>query len=65
MVSTPDPKVSLTSPRYQGACRINDQDETGFSALHAAASYRQSELLRWLIEQGGDANLVTTELVSA
>ncbi len=42
----------------QGECGVNDQDQTGYSALHAAASYGHAVLLCWLVNQGGDVKLV-------
>lgn len=40
---------------------INQQDEYGFSPLHAAVSYSQVELLRYVLEQGGDVNIRDAE----
>lgn len=40
---------------------VNQQDENGFSPMHAAASYGQVELLRELISLGGDVHLRDAE----
>ena len=32
----------------QGTNKVNDQDDSGYSALHAAASYGHAVLLCWL-----------------
>jgi len=42
----------------QGECKINDQDESGNSAMHAACSYGHTVLLCWMINEGGDVNLL-------
>eukprot|EP00658_Telonema_sp_P-2_P079398 TRINITY_DN7657_c0_g1_i2.p1 TRINITY_DN7657_c0_g1~~TRINITY_DN7657_c0_g1_i2.p1 ORF type:complete len:197 (+),score=56.33 TRINITY_DN7657_c0_g1_i2:90-680(+) len=36
---------------------VNDQDDSGYSALHAAASYGHAVLLCWLVNEGGDVTL--------
>ena len=40
---------------------VNQQDEFGFSPMHAAASYSQVEMLRVLLGLGGDVNLRDAE----
>lgn len=40
---------------------VNQQDENGFSPMHAAASYNQVELLSVLISLGGDVHLRDAE----
>jgi ankyrin repeat protein len=41
----------------EGGVPINAQDETGFSPIHAAASYGQLDLLQYLVENGADVHL--------
>ena len=36
---------------------VNEQDNNGYSAIHAAASYGHEELIRYLISNGADVNL--------
>ncbi|KAG9063627.1 hypothetical protein KI688_003738 [Linnemannia hyalina] len=40
---------------------INAQDEFGYSALHAAASYGHKELITYLLENGADVNIQDPE----
>ncbi|KAF9134787.1 hypothetical protein BGW39_005874 [Mortierella sp. 14UC] len=40
---------------------INAQDEFGYSALHAAASYGHKELITYLLENGADINIQDPE----
>ena len=40
-----------------GAHVVNEQDNNGYSAIHAAASYGHEELIRYLISIGADVNL--------
>lgn len=35
----------------------NDADEHGYTPMHAAAAYNHVELLRFLVERGGNVNL--------
>ncbi|TIA73818.1 hypothetical protein E3P92_03594 [Wallemia ichthyophaga] len=37
---------------------VNTLDENSYSTLHAATSYSHSDLLRYLIEKGGNVNIV-------
>ncbi|TIA88768.1 hypothetical protein E3P99_02405 [Wallemia hederae] len=37
---------------------VNALDENSYSTLHAAASYSHPELLRYLIQKGGNVNIV-------
>ncbi len=36
---------------------VNAQDENGYSCLHAAASYGHLDLLRYLVQRGGNVNI--------
>lgn len=36
---------------------VNAQDENGYSCMHAAASYGHLDLLRYLVQRGGDVNI--------
>ncbi|KAG0201954.1 hypothetical protein BGX33_009996 [Mortierella sp. NVP41] len=40
---------------------INAQDEFGYSALHAAASYGHKDLITYLLENGADVNIQDPE----
>jgi hypothetical protein len=37
---------------------VNAQDDFGYTALHAACSYRNVEIAKWLIEHGADVRAV-------
>lgn len=39
----------------------NALDENSYSPLHAAASWGQSDILRYLVEKGGDINLTDSD----
>lgn len=40
-----------------GAYNANSKDPNGYTALHAAASYGHQDLLKLLVERGGDINI--------
>lgn len=44
-----------------GEYTANSKDENGYTPIHAAASYGHKELLRYLIENGGDPNITDGE----
>ena len=41
----------------EGGMDVNAQDENGYSCLHAAASYGHLDLLRYLVQRGGNVNI--------
>mmetsp|Transcript_32154 Transcript_32154/g.54221 ORF Transcript_32154/g.54221 Transcript_32154/m.54221 type:complete len:84 (-) Transcript_32154:384-635(-) len=41
----------------QGGIPVNAQDEYGYSAIHAAASYGHMEVINYLLSVGADVNL--------
>lgn len=44
-----------------GSFSANSKDPNGYTPIHAAVSYGHTELLKYLINQGGDINIQDTE----
>lgn len=40
---------------------VNSKDSNGYSAIHAAASYGNADVLRWLLENGGRTDLTDND----
>ncbi|ORX68591.1 ankyrin, partial [Linderina pennispora] len=41
--------------------QVNAQDPNGYSPLHAAASWKRLELLKYLLENGGNVNIADAD----
>lgn len=57
-VAAADNKIALVKSLIEsGKYRPNSADPNGFTPIHAAASYGNLELLRYLLDNGGDPNV--------
>ncbi|KAK9458965.1 ankyrin [Lipomyces oligophaga] len=54
-------RAAIEALFLSGKNKPNDRDPYGYTALHAAASYSHNDLLRYLVEQGGDVNITDEE----
>ncbi|KAF3989479.1 hypothetical protein FT663_03597 [Candidozyma haemuli var. vulneris] len=61
-VATADNDQALVKKYIEsGEFSANSKDPNGYTPIHAAASYGHIELLRYLLEQGGDINIQDEE----
>ena len=52
-----DGQFEIVKAFVAGGISVNAQDDYGYSPLHAACSYRNSEIATWLLSQGARVDL--------
>lgn len=49
-------KAAIKRILQEGVIKVNDQDKLGYTMLHYAASHGHIDLIKFLVEKGGDIN---------
>ncbi|ORZ14533.1 ankyrin repeat-containing domain protein [Absidia repens] len=56
-VAAGDGQLQRVKELVEGGAQVNERDEFGYTALHAAVSYNHKDVLEYLLEHGGDINI--------
>ncbi|KAI9491846.1 ankyrin repeat-containing domain protein [Zychaea mexicana] len=56
-IAAGDGQLDRVKELIEGGANVNSHDEFGYTALHAAVSYNQKEILEYLLEKGGNVNI--------
>lgn len=60
-VAAADNQIEVVKQHLDAGASPNAKDPNGYTAIHAAASYGHIDLLRLLVQRGGDVNVQDTE----
>ncbi|KAI9254536.1 ankyrin repeat-containing domain protein [Phascolomyces articulosus] len=56
-IAAGDGQLDRVQELIESGVDVNSHDEYGYTALHAAVSYNQKEILEYLLEKGGNVNI--------
>ncbi|KAI7851420.1 ankyrin repeat-containing domain protein [Circinella umbellata] len=56
-IAAGDGQLDRVKELIESGIDVNSHDEYGYTALHAAVSYNQKEILDYLLEKGGNINI--------